>query len=142
MVPKYLIVLVLAAAVNGRTASTNQNTIEEGRSSEDSVLGDFKIAYETYKDCSGSDLANCLKLKLAKALNRISKADEVTLLGGVTMIRDKSVPNDAEQNVEEALPRGLEDGALDNLLLDKIVGFLKTHTIQVKRKYVKPYLTN
>lgn len=133
MLPKYLIILVLAAAVHGRTASSNQNNIDQGRSSDESILGDLKVAYETYKDCSESDLSHCLKVKLAKALNRISKTDEVTLLSGVTMVRDPSVDvKDAEQNVEEALPRGLEDGALDNIILDKIVGFLQTHTIQVK----------
>ncbi|XP_068625396.1 uncharacterized protein Osi8 [Battus philenor] len=130
MVPHYLLVLTLAAAVNGRTASTNQNKVDEARSSEDTVLGDLKVAYETYKDCSENDVGNCLKLKLAKALTRLSKSDEITLLNGVTISKDK----DAIQNVEveEAVPRSLDENSLDNLILDKIVGFMRTHTIQIK----------
>ncbi|XP_038219402.1 uncharacterized protein LOC119837744 [Zerene cesonia] len=129
MVPHYLLVLTLAAAVSGRTASTNQN-VDEGRSSDDTILGDFKVAYETYRDCSGSDLSSCLKLKLAKALNRISKSDEVVLLGGVTITKDKNAVEKVD--VEEAIPRGLDESSLDNLILDKIVGFMQTHTIQIK----------
>ncbi|CAK1541121.1 unnamed protein product [Leptosia nina] len=124
----YILVLTLAAAVSARTASTNQNSVDEGRSADDTVLGDLKIAYETYRDCSGSDIASCLKLKLAKALNRISKSDEVTLLGGVTITKDK---NAVEKMDEEAIPRNLDESSLDNLILDKIAGFLQTHTVQV-----------
>ncbi|XP_072935213.1 uncharacterized protein Osi8 [Epargyreus clarus] len=130
MVPNYLLVLTLAVAVSARTASTNQNTLDEGRSSEDSILGDLKVAYETYKDCSGSDISNCLKVKLAKALNRISSSEEVSILSGVKITRDKDA--DVENVVEEAIPRGLDESSLDSLILDKIVGFMQTHTIQVK----------
>ncbi|XP_028177090.1 uncharacterized protein LOC114364931 [Ostrinia furnacalis] len=131
MVPHYLLILTLAVAASARTASTNKNTLDEARSTEDSVLGDLKIAYETYRDCSGGDLSSCLKRKLAKAITRISKSDEVSVLSGVTITKDKDAKvNDVE--VEEAIPRGLDESSLDNLILDKIVGFMQTHTIQVK----------
>ncbi|CAH0401544.1 unnamed protein product [Chilo suppressalis] len=131
MVPHYLLILTLAVAASARTASTNKNTIEEARSSEDTVLGDLRVAYETYRECSGSDLSSCLKRKLAKAINKVSESDEVTLLGGVTITKDKDAKiNDVE--VEEAIPRGLDESSLDNLILDKIIGFMQTHTVQVK----------
>ncbi|XP_050685633.1 uncharacterized protein LOC126980054 [Leptidea sinapis] len=130
MVPHYILVITLAVAVSARTANTHQNTVDEGRSSEDTVLGDVKFAYETYRDCSGSDISSCLKVKLAKSLNRIAKSDEITLLGGITITKDKNAVEKVE--VEEAIPRGLDERSLDNLLLDKIVGFLQTHTIQIK----------
>lgn len=129
MVPKYLLVLTLAVAVSARTASTNHNKIEEARSSEDTVLGDLKLAYETYRDCSGSDLSSCLKVKLAKSLNRISKSDEISILNGVKITKNNEVVKNVE--VEETIPRGLDESSLDNLILDKIVGFMQTHTIQV-----------
>lgn len=130
MVPsQYLLILALAVTVSARTAATNQNTLDEGRSSEESILGDLKVAYETYKDCSGGELANCLKLKLAKALNRVSQSEEVSLLSGVTVVKDKDAK--IENEVEEAIPRGLDESSLDNLILDKIVGFMQSHTIQV-----------
>ncbi|CAH2059506.1 unnamed protein product, partial [Iphiclides podalirius] len=130
MVPHYLLVLTLAAAVSGRTASTNQNKLDEGRSSEDTVLGDLKAVYETYKDCSEGEVGNCLKLKLAKALTKISKSDEIVLLNGVTISKDKNAVENVE--VEEAMPRSLDENSLDSLILDKIVGFMQTHTIQIK----------
>ncbi|CAK1594298.1 unnamed protein product [Parnassius mnemosyne] len=130
MVPHYLLILTLAAAVSGRTASTNQNKLDEARSSEDTILGDLKIAYDTYKDCSNNDIANCLKLKLAKALTKVSKSDEIVLLNGVTISKDKNAVENVE--VEEAVPRSLDENSLDSFILDKIMGFMQTHTIQIK----------
>jgi hypothetical protein len=130
MVPHYLLILTLAVAASARTASTNKNTLDEARSSEDSVLGDLKVAYETYRDCSGGDISSCLKRKLAKAITRFSQNEEVSVLSGVTITKDKDAKiNDVE--VEEAIPRGLDESSLDNLIMDKIVGFMQTHTVQV-----------
>lgn len=139
MVPHYLLILTLAVAASARTASTSKNTVDEPRSSEDTILGDLKVAYETYRDCSGGEIASCLKRKLAKAITRISKNDEVSILSGVTITKDK----DAKVNtveVEEAIPRGLDESSLDNLILDKIVGFMQTHTIQVRKRYLFIFL--
>ncbi|KAG7297266.1 hypothetical protein JYU34_019212 [Plutella xylostella] len=130
MVPHYILVLTLAAAVAARTATTNQNTVDEPRSSDDSVLGDLKIAYETYKECTGSELGQCLKVKLAKALTRISKSDELSLIGGVTITKDKDAR--VEADVEESVPRSLDESSLDSLIMDKIVGFMQSHTVQIK----------
>lgn len=129
MSPHYLLILTLAVAVSARTASTNQNTVNEARSSEDNVLGDLKFAYETYKDCSLTDISSCLKLKLARALNRITNSEELSLLSGVTLVKEKDAKIDNE--VEEAIPRGLDESSLDNLILDKIVGFFQSHSVQV-----------
>lgn len=129
MSPHYLLILTLAVAVSARTASTNQNTVNEARSSEDHILGDLKFAYETYKDCSATDISSCLKLKLARALNRITKSEELSLLSGVTLVKEKDAKIDNE--VEEAIPRGLDESSLDNLILDKIVGFFQSHSVQV-----------
>ncbi|CAG4964221.1 unnamed protein product [Parnassius apollo] len=104
--------------------------MDEARSSEDTILGDLKVAYETYKDCSNNDIGNCLKLKLAKALTKVSKSDEIVLLNGVTISKDKNAVENVE--VEEAVPRSLDENSLDNLILDKIMGFMQTHTIQIK----------
>lgn len=128
---KYLLILTLAAVVTARTATTSQNKLE-GRSSDDTLLGDLKLAYETYKDCSESDIAHCLKRKLAKTLTRLSKADEVNLINGVTISKDK----DAKfVEKEEAIPRGMDDGSLNTLILDKIVNFMRSHVFQVSFVY-------
>ncbi|GBP17593.1 hypothetical protein EVAR_12301_1 [Eumeta japonica] len=131
MARNYLILLALIATTSARIANQQNSIEDEPRSTEDSILADLKVAYETYKECSGGVLANCLKVKLAKALTRLSASDEINLTTGITMIRDKDAPNDAVR-VDESVPRGLGEGALDNLILDKIFGFLQTHTVQIK----------
>ncbi|XP_041985128.1 uncharacterized protein LOC121737541 [Aricia agestis] len=121
MVPHYLTILLLAAAVAARST--------QEVASEDNILGDIKVAYETYKDCGDKDLFHCLKRKLAKSLTRLSKSEEISLLNGVTITKNEGAVEKVE---EEAIPRGLDESSLDNLILDKIVGFMQTHTIQVK----------
>ncbi|XP_030034237.2 uncharacterized protein LOC115450376 [Manduca sexta] len=131
MVPHYLLILTLAVAASARTASTSHNRLDEGRSSEDSLLGDLKVAYDTYKECSGEEISSCLKQKLAKTLSRMSKSDELSVVSGVTITKDKDAKvNDVE--IDEAVPRSLDESSLDNFIFDKIVGFMRTHTIQVK----------
>ncbi|XP_022827676.1 uncharacterized protein LOC111357285 [Spodoptera litura] len=125
---KYLLLLTLVAAVTARTATTGQNKLE-GRSSDDNILGDLKLAYETYKDCSGSDISHCLKRKLAKTLSRLTKAEELNILNGVTITKDNNVQI---MEKEEAIPRGMDEGSLNNLILDKVVNFMRSHTLQVK----------
>ncbi|KAJ0170874.1 hypothetical protein K1T71_013646 [Dendrolimus kikuchii] len=131
MVPHYLLVLTLAVAASARTATTSQNKVDEGRSTEEAILGDLKLAYDTYKDCSGNDISHCLKQKLAKAINKVSKSEELSVLSGVTITKDKdAMINEVE--VEEANPRSLDESSLDNLILDKIIRFMQSHTIQIK----------
>ncbi|KAJ8715397.1 hypothetical protein PYW07_009879 [Mythimna separata] len=125
---KYLLILTLVAAATARTATTTQNKLE-ARSSDDNVLGDLKLAYETYKDCSGSDISHCLKRKLAKTLSRLTKTEELDILNGVTITKDKDV-HIVEK--EEAIPRGMDESSLNNLILDKVVNFMRSHTLQVK----------
>ncbi|CAH0597866.1 unnamed protein product [Chrysodeixis includens] len=125
---KYLLLLTLVAAVSARTATTTQNKLE-ARSADDNILGELKFAYETYKDCSGSEISHCLKRKLAKTLSRLTNAEELTILDGVTLTKDKDVKIEEK---EEAIPRGMNDGSLNNLIFDRIVNFMRTHTLQVK----------
>lgn len=134
MVPHYLIILTLAVAVSARTAGTSQNKLNEGRSSEDTILGNLKVAYETYRDCSGDDISHCLKQKLAKALTRVSKSEELSVLNGVTITKDKDAKiNDV--GAEEAVPRGLDESSLDKIIMDKLIGFMQSHTVQVMKIY-------
>lgn len=127
MVTRYLLILTLALSVSARTAHK-----VDGRS-EESILGDLKLAYDTYKDCSGDDVTNCLKHKLAKTLTRLARSDELDVLNGVTIKKDK----DAKvKEVDEVVPRSLDESSLDNLILDKVIGFMQSHTIQVRLNYL------
>lgn len=134
MATHHLILLTLAVAVTARTA----NRAEEPRSSEDSFLGDLKTAYDTYKDCTGAELSNCLKRKLAKALSKVANTEELSIPGGVTITKDKDAKVN-EVEVEEAVPRGLDESSLDNIIMDKIFRFMQTHTVQVNLFYYYLY---
>lgn len=123
MVPHYFLILTLAITVSARTASHKTE-----KSSED-TFGELKLAYETYKECSGDDIAHCLKQKLAKTLTRLARSDELNVLNGVTIKKDKDAKVEI---VEEAVPRGLDESSLDNLIMDKIIGFMQSHTFQVR----------
>ncbi|KOB63518.1 Osiris 8-like protein, partial [Operophtera brumata] len=136
MVPHYLLILTLAITVSARTAGTSHNKVDS-RSSEESTFGELKLAYETYKECSGDDITHCLKQKLAKTLTRLARSDELNVLNGVTIKKDK----DAKiEDVEAAVPRGMDESSLDNLIMDKIIGFMQSHTFQVRRKKMAPLL--
>lgn len=120
------------------TSIENETASNEGRSVK--MLSDLKYAFNTYQECTTSDLATCLKLKLLKTVDRISRSDkELSLTEGVTFIKDNLVKHESnEVNVEEAvqqLPRSLgeKNEALDNLLFDKIMSFFKGHVLQVRQ---------
>lgn len=124
MVPHYFLILTLAITVSARTASHKAEKI-----SEESAFGELKLAYETYKECSSDDIAHCLKQKLAKTLTRLARSDDLNVLNGVTIKKDKDAKVEV---VEEAVPRGLDESSLDNLIMDKIIGFMQSHTFQVR----------
>lgn len=111
--------------------------INEGRSLK--MLSDLKYVLNTYQECSVSDMATCLKVKLLKTVDRIARSDkELTLTDGVSFIKDDSAPKMKKDEVEldeaiNTLPRSLNDKneALDDLLFNKIVSFFQGHVLQV-----------
>ncbi|XP_021918893.1 uncharacterized protein LOC110829472 [Zootermopsis nevadensis] len=147
------VILVIATSVLGRNVDILQdNTLleEEPKSlmeNEDvptSFLGtDLRFLFRIYNDCSQRDMSSCLKMKLVTALERASKSQsDFKVIEGVTFTRDPSAVSDksvdgkpiSEEELEASLPRGLQDkeDLLDGLIMEKIMGFFRSHTLQFK----------
>lgn len=123
---------------------------QQGRSSgsgvSGSVFGDLRSVYQIYKDCAGPEVSSCLKLKLLTTMERVSRSAQLNIAEGVTLIKDESGQQQANeeqqqqqpiksiQEIEANLPRSLEDKeeALNSMIVDKAVGFLQSHTLKLK----------
>ena len=140
----FLCVVLLVATASARSADTNPKTNsiddETSRSASNGVFGELRYVYQVYKDCSGTELSSCLKLKLLSGMDRISRSLQLNIADGVTLVRDETAQpmnNEAPKSIQEieaTLPRSLEDreDALNSLIFDKIVGFFQTHTLKLK----------
>ena len=149
---KYVILLAIisfsALNVFGRSVESGENGIgaDEARSSDTDyspISPDFKFLYRVYSDCAHRELSSCLKTKLVTAIDRAAKSTtDLKFMEGISFVRDTSAGHNGnnegsplnEAELEESLPRDLQDkeDKLDGLIMEKIFGFLKTHTLQFK----------
>lgn len=150
---KQCIVLALIAfcCIHARTtAGAPQNSVHEEQqqrsdetTSSTSYVSDLRYMYKAYQECSASDLMSCLKLKLVAALDRVARnyVVELPIFDGISFVQDPKSTNlvgnvnhvKTEAELEAELPRSLNerDNALNTLIVDKITGFLDTHSLQV-----------
>ncbi|XP_071557017.1 uncharacterized protein [Temnothorax nylanderi] len=140
----YVCLAVLLTAVSARSAETNptSNSINEqqtARSNSNGIFGDLRYVYQVYKECTGTELSPCLKLKLLSAIDRVSRSAQLNVADGVTLIQDESATNESEpekslQEIEASLPRALEDkeDALNGMIFDKVAKFFQSHTLKLK----------
>ncbi|CAB0030519.1 unnamed protein product [Trichogramma brassicae] len=156
------VVLLLAAQSQARSADSSaahpSNSIgggEQGRAASSSsgaggVFGELRSVYQIYKDCAGAEVSSCLKLRLLTTMDRVSRSATLNIAEGITLIKDEQqspaqTPTEREepvktpQEIEASLPRSLEDkeDALNTMILDKAVSFLKSHTLKVKMPNVE-----
>lgn len=84
-------------------------------------------------------MSACLKLKLITALDRAARnVADISLYDGVTFVKNPtaevaaSVPA-TENELKATLPRTMEDrdNMLNELILEKVFNFFKSHTLQV-----------
>ncbi|XP_071441024.1 uncharacterized protein [Hetaerina americana] len=133
----------LACVALASAASVADNEVFEGRSVDESstasLLGDLRFVFRLYTECDASPAgaSPCLKLKLATAIDRVSRRERMAVIDGVELVRTEgsSQGNPAtEEELEASLPRSLEDKetALDALIVDKVLAFFQTHTLQFK----------
>ncbi|XP_017781606.1 PREDICTED: uncharacterized protein LOC108566306 [Nicrophorus vespilloides] len=142
-----LALVAFSGTVWARSAVTNGNAIpseETARTDETSTssyLGDFKFMYKVYQECAATDLTSCLKMKLITAMDRAARNfNQVPIFEGVSFVKEDNTNVNAESSpiteaqIEAQLPRSLteRDGALNNIIFDKVGNFLQTHTLQVK----------
>lgn len=76
----------------------------------------------------------CIKHKLLTALDRINEQPEVELFDGVRLVKDPAAArNDAVQDPPSARSADADGNAgLDALVVDKVVNFFKSRSLQFK----------
>jgi Protein of unknown function (DUF1676) len=94
-----------------------------------------------YDECQKSDygFTACLKKRAITFMDRVARLDAFSLGDGVKVMKTGGVtvaetPKSLSDNeLEQILPRGLEarDSKLNSMLVDRISGFLNSHTVQM-----------
>ncbi|CAD6993249.1 uncharacterized protein LOC101452265 [Ceratitis capitata] len=93
------------------------------------VSGDNDIMDSIYSDCLRKDSVSCVKYKLFNFVDKVLSArEQFSLTDGVTVVRSPDAP------VNEAARSISGDESFESLALNRISGFLNTHTIKVELK--------
>ncbi|KAF4528615.1 hypothetical protein B566_EDAN009219 [Ephemera danica] len=109
---------------------------ESGRSSDDTL----SLVSRLWDSCNNADvgIVSCLKLKVATAVERAARMNDLTVFEGVTFVRhapseDVSQTED-EESIKAALPRSSDarDEALNAMIMEHALHFFQTHSLSVK----------
>lgn len=98
------------------------------------------FVYRLWDDCNNKadlDLSSCLKMKLATAVDRAARMNDLTVFDGVTFVRTAPAESSAatpEETVEASLPRSSDarDETLSAMILERAAHFFQTHSLSVK----------
>lgn len=103
---------------------------EENRGhARNAIGGDNDIMDSIYSDCLRKDSVSCVKYKLFNFVDKILSArDQFALTEGVTVVRAPDSPQNDNARAISA------DESFESLALNRISGFLNTHTIKVELK--------
>lgn len=144
---RILLLLTVATLSACRTASNigNINSVQDEKRKhiESNFITDMRLLYRVYEECSAKEMSSCLKMKIIFAIDRADKSiNRLRLTDGISFVRDdsrgddrqKSLPPLSENDLEQILPRSLEDreNTLNDIIIEKIIKFFQTHTIQFK----------
>ncbi|XP_025193131.1 uncharacterized protein LOC112593084 [Melanaphis sacchari] len=127
---RFFVKVVLAVAISSSLVAAQQ---PEARKI-DTGLGDFKVVFKVFQDCSKAQFGPCLKHKILTALDRINEQPEMELFDGVRLVKDPAVAlNDVADDISSARSAGDDETAsLDTLVINKIVNFFKSRSLQFK----------
>lgn len=103
---------------------------------ENEVEKGFKMLYNAYEKCGETpDMFSCMKVKAVRFADRALKINNIPIFEGITVVKNdestsRSMPL-AEFN-ENELPNESEKRheALDDMIVDRVTRFLRTHSIQ------------
>ncbi|XP_065362004.1 uncharacterized protein Osi7 [Calliphora vicina] len=103
---------------------------EETRGHARNAVGsDNDIMDSIYSDCLRKDSVSCVKYKLFNFVDKVLGArDQFALTEGVTVVRSPDAP------VQEAARAISGDESFESLAMNRIAGFLNSHTIKVELK--------
>jgi len=120
------VVVFVCVLASGLALPQPENEVDRG----------LRLLRNTYEKCEASgELVPCLKTKFVKLADRALKISNIPLFEGVTVIQNEdvgarafSVPDFQEESLpQEATAR---DDVLDDLLIDRVSRFFKTHSLQ------------
>lgn len=119
-------VLLLGSAVGEIERRTSKQMVEESAESLASGLS---------KDCGKSYSATCLKLDVVSFLDRLSEQEDISILPGVSVIKENGTANVPASEVVANLARDFPNDVekrLDAYLVHKVGSYLNSHSISIK----------
>jgi hypothetical protein len=135
-----LIFLATPCLHNVASSPTGSSVSARGvESSDQGLTSGIKVLYKTYQQCEQQeDMFACLKLKALKFADRALKVKSIPLVDGMELVKKEDDEDGRQLNeplveVEEAnLPTDPEkrQETLDDLLIDRLSRFLRSHTLQ------------
>jgi Protein of unknown function (DUF1676). len=134
-----LILLAILCLQSVYTSPSGSSGSARGVESEDHGLSSgIKVLYRTYQQCEQQeDMFACLKLKALKFADRALKVKSIPLVDGMELVKksdeDGRQLNEPLVEVDEGnLPTDPEkrQETLDDLLIDRMSRFLRSHTLQ------------
>lgn len=87
------------------------------------------------KDCGKSYSATCLKLDVVSFLDRLSEQEDISILPGVSVIKENGTANVPASEVVANLARDFPNDVekrLDAYLVHKVGSYLNSHSISIK----------
>ncbi|XP_053976567.1 uncharacterized protein LOC128875206 [Hylaeus volcanicus] len=122
-----LLVLVLVVNCYGEIERrTSKQMVEESPEN---------LASNLSKDCGKSYSATCLKLDVVSFLDRLSEQEDISILPGVSVIKENGTANmpaaEVVANLARDFPNDVEK-RLDAFLVHKVGSYLNSHSISIK----------
>ncbi|KAF3424480.1 hypothetical protein E2986_06031 [Frieseomelitta varia] len=118
--------LLVGSVVGEIERRTSKQMVEESPESLASTLS---------KDCGKSYSATCLKLDVVSFLDRLSEQEDISILPGVSVIKENgsaSMPaSEVVANLARDFPNDVEK-RLDAYLIHKVGSYLHSHSISIK----------
>lgn len=124
------LILCLIVGVACALPAQQQPQQEEGRGSRNAIQTENDLLDAIYTDCLRKDSMSCLKYKLFSFVDKmLGHKDTITVTEGVQIIK---TGNNGEP---EGAPRAISgDDSIESLIMNRIAGFLESHTIKVDLK--------
>ncbi|VVC33501.1 Protein of unknown function DUF1676 [Cinara cedri] len=136
MSSRFAVVVVVAFAA---CSSALAQSRPEARKIADTGFGDFRVAFKVLQDCTKSQFGPCIKHKLLTALDRISEQPEMELFDGVRLVKDQAQndarsarSSDSTASNSATAPEDENAAGLDELVVNRIVDFFKSRSLQFK----------
>ncbi|XP_031773855.1 uncharacterized protein LOC105736233 [Apis florea] len=119
-------ILLVGPAIGEIERRTSKQMVEESPES---------LASSLSKDCGKSYSATCLKLDVVSFLDRLSEQEDISILPGVSVIKENGSANVPASEVVANLARDFPNDVekrLDAYLVHKVGSYLNSHSISIK----------